>query len=54
MLVVTFKKHQCDRDEDRDRYTEHTAIFSTREFQKELEKCEQEGNPMIVTGMWCW
>ena len=50
MLVVTFKKHQSDENE----YTEHTAIFSTWEFQKELEKCEQEGNPMIVTGMWCW
>ena len=48
MLVVTFKKHQSDGDE----YTEHTAIFSTREFQKELEKSEQEGNPMIVTGIW--
>ena len=52
MLVVTYKQHQCDGDGDG--YTEHTAIFSTREFQKELEKCEQEGNPMIVTGMWCW
>ena len=50
MLVVTFKKHQSDGNE----YTEHTAIFSSWEFQKELEKCEQEGNPMIVTGMWCW
>ena len=52
MLVVTYKQHQCDGDEDK--YTEHTAIFSTWEFQKELEKCKQEGNPMIVTGMWCW
>lgn len=50
MLVVTFKKHQSDKNE----YTERTAIFSSWEFQKELEKSEQEGNPMIVTGMWCW
>ena len=50
MLVVTFKKHQSNENE----YTEHTAIFSTHEFQKELEKSEQEENPMIVTGMWCW
>ena len=52
MLVVTYKQHQSDGDEDE--YTEHTDIFSTWEFQKELEKCKQEGNPMIVTGMWCW
>ena len=52
MLVVTYKQHQSDGDKDE--YTEHTDILSTWEFQKKLEKCEQEGNPMIVTGMWCW
>lgn len=52
MLVVTYKQHQSDGDEDE--YVEHTDIFSTWEFQKKLEKCKQEGNPMIVTGMWCW
>lgn len=52
MLVVTYKQHQSDGDENE--YVEHTDILSTWEFQKKLEKCEQEGNPMIVTGMWCW
>lgn len=52
MLVVTYKQHQSDKDKNE--YVEHTDIFSTWEFQKKLEKCEQEGNPMIVTGMWCW
>ena len=51
MLVVTYK--QCHWSGDR--YIEQTTIFASEwEFQKELEKCEQEGNPMIVTGMWCW
>ena len=49
MLVVTYKRQYEDY------YVERTAIFATKwAFQKELEKYEQEGNSMIVTGMWCW
>lgn len=50
MLVVTYKQRGVEED-----WIEQTVIFATKwAFQKELEKCEQEGNPMVVTGMWYW
>lgn len=50
LVVVTYKQYWNDEG----CYIERTATFATKwEFQKELEKCEKEGNPMIITGMWC-
>lgn len=51
LVVVTYKQYHWNKD----RYVEHTVTYTNKwEVQKELEKCEQEGNPMIITGMWCW
>ena len=51
LVVVTYKQYQPDIDA----YVERTITFATKwAFQKVLEKYEREGNPMIVTGMWCW
>lgn len=51
LVFVTYKQYQYAAGG----YVERTAIFAGKwAVQKELEKCEQEGNPMIITGMWCW
>lgn len=51
LVFVTYRQYQ----QDMDAYVEHTATFTGKwAVQKELEKCEKEGNPMIITGMWCW
>lgn len=51
LVFVTYKQYQ----QNIDAYVERTATFAGKwAVQKELEKCEQEGNPMIITGMWCW
>ena len=51
LIVVTYKQYQQNTGD----YVERTAVFAGKwAVQKELEKCEKEGNPMIITGMWCW
>lgn len=51
LVVVTYKQYHWNQD----KYIEKTVTFPTKwAFQEELEKCEQKGTPMIVTGMWCW
>lgn len=51
LVVVTYKQYRCDEGG----YVERTVTFDNKwAVRKELEKCEQEGNPMIITGMWCW
>ena len=51
LIVVTYKQYQQSIGD----YVERTATFTNKwTVQKELEKCEKEGNPMIITGMWCW
>lgn len=50
LVVVTYKQYWNDEG----CYVERTATFTNKwAVQKELEKCEKEGNPMIVTGVWC-
>ena len=50
LVFVTYKQYQ----QNIDAYVERTAVFAGKWMvQKELEKCEKEVNPMIVTGMWC-
>lgn len=51
LIFVTYKQYQ----QNIDAYVERTATFAGKwAVQKELEKCEKEGNPMIITGMWSW
>ena len=50
LIVVTYKQYQCDENG----YMEHTVTFDNKWLvRKELEKWEKEGNPIIITGMWC-
>lgn len=58
MIVVTYKQWIDGRWLDGDRYVrgschEHTSTYEDKSKLLEyMKKCEEEGHPMIISGIW--